>query len=259
MNRSVFPGLAAAAVLLGTAVAAGEPPAESGRRHVLVRDDASGLQYWWYEPPADAVAAEPTVGPAATGGRLPLLIFLHGGGESGGDPARVLDHGLPNTIEGGVSPPMFVAAPHNPGAQKFWDDTKIAALARSLAAEHPVDPRRIYLTGLSRGGYGAWRCVLQDPDLYAAVVPIAGGGYPPYAFRIPHVPIWAFHGGADEIIPPNESTDMVAAIRARGGNAKVTVYPGVGHDSWDRTYADPAVWAWLLAQRRPDRVGDTGE
>ena len=245
------PAMPTVCLLLLTAAAAGPAPAPPGAggpaptRHALIRDDASGLAYWWHEPAPGAGGA------AEAGGPRPLLIFLHGGGESGGDPAKVLTHGLPKLIEGGLEVPVWVAAPHNPGENKFWDDTKVAALARSIAAARPVDPARIYITGLSRGGYGTWRCVLQDPDLYAAAVPIAGGGYPPYAFRIPHVPIWAFHGEDDGIIPPSESADMVAAINARGGKAKLTLYPGVGHAGWDETYQNPELWRWLLAQRRP--------
>ena len=249
MIRLHLPLLFAAAVVAAPA-AADDPAAE---RQSLRRDDASGLNYWWYEPVGEPFVADPAAG---AGGRRPLLIFLHGGGESGGDPARVLTHGLPKTIRDGLNLPMFVASPHNPGAQKFWDDVRVAALARSLAAAHPVDPRRIYITGLSRGGYGTWRCLLQDPGLYAAAVPIAGGGYPPYAFRIPDKPVWAFHGDADEIIPPGESADMVAAINARGGDAKLTLYPGVGHAGWDRAYADPKMWRWLLEQRLPDPPAD---
>ena len=229
-------------------------------RQILRRDDATGYEFWWYAPeptgPTKNVSVDDDVeaaGSADEPSRIPLILFLHGGGESGGDPRRILGLGLPKLIEAGRNYPAFVASPHNPGETKFWDDVRLVKLVDSLTRQHPIDHRRIYLTGLSRGGYGAWRAAIQNPNLFAAVVPIAGGGNPPYGFRLTSLPIWAFHGDADRDIPAEESQRMVDATNRAGGQAKLTLYPGVGHDSWSQTYERDDLWRWLFDQRRTDR------
>jgi predicted peptidase len=123
----------------------------------------------------------------------------------------------------------------------------------AFIAEHKVDPDRIYLTGLSRGGYGAWRLAMEDPDRFAAMVVISGAAPAPYAGWLQDLPIRVFHGDQDDDIPVEESQRIVTTLKARGADVELTVYPGVGHDAWTQTYADPAVWEWLFQHRRSDR------
>ena len=123
-------------------------------------------------------------------------------------------------------------------------------LIDKLAAKLPVDKRRLYITGLSMGGFGTWDAIARRPRYFAAAMPICGGGDTAQAAKLKSLPLWAFHGDHDGTVLPRRTTDMIAAIRQAGGRPKMTLYPGVNHDSWSRTYADPAVLDWLFAQKR---------
>jgi len=197
------------------------------------------LHYWLYIP--DEASPERP---------MPLVLFLHGGGEGGDDLEKVKKHGLPKLIASGRQFPFLVVSPQNPSDKQFWDDQKIVRLLDEVQAASPVDPARIYLTGLSRGGYGAWRLAIQNPDRFAALVPISGGGAVPYVKKIKHVPTWVFHGAKDPVIPLSESQRMVDALKAAGGNVKFTVYPEAKHDAWSETYGNPQLYEWMLEQRR---------
>ncbi len=205
-----------------------------------------GMPYRWYAPPA---ATAP----------LPLVVFLHGAGERGDDNRAQLRHGVADFVgearQG--AHPCFVVAPQCPRG-KWWDGDALVALVEHLAARPGVDRDRIYLTGLSMGGFATWDLLGRRPDLFAAAVPICGGGRPERAAAMVPVPVWAFHGDADRTVPVGKTREMAAAVQAAGGEVKVTEYPSVGHDSWTRTYADPAVHDWLFAQRRaaPLTLGD---
>ena len=181
---------------------------------------------------------------------FPFVLFLHGGGEGGDEIERVKKHGLPKLIEAGRQFPFIVVSPQNPSHTQFWDDQQLIRLLDQLQRELRIDPDRIYLTGLSRGAYGAWRLAIQNPDRFAALVPIAGGGAMPYAKRIKHLPIWAFHGKLDSVIPASEVERMIAAIREAGGDPKLTIYPDAEHDSWTEAYNDPQLYEWMLRQQR---------
>ncbi len=119
-----------------------------------------------------------------------------------------------------------------------------------LPARLPVDADRIYLTGLSLGGYGIWNIAIDHPERFAAIAPICGAGESDNACRLKSVPVWAFHGGSDSVVPLKDDQDMVDAVRACGGDVKFTVYPGVDHDAWTQTYANPALYQWFLQHRR---------
>lgn len=203
-------------------------------------EDRTPLQYLLYIPQGEARPAD----------KLPLVLFLHGGGEGGSDIEKVKKHGLPKLIEEGKQFPFIVVSPQNPSETQFWDDQQIIRLLDELEAELPVDPSRIYLTGLSRGGYGAWRLAIQNPDRFAALVPISGGGAVPYAKKLKDVPAWVFHGAKDSVIPVNESQRMVDALRDSGGDVKFTIYPEAKHDAWTKTYENPDLYDWLLRQKR---------
>lgn len=117
-----------------------------------------------------------------------------------------------------------------------------------LQKEFSIDDKRLYLTGLSMGGYGTWDLLARHPDMFAAAVPVCGGGDESMAAKMKDVPIWCFHGGADPTVPTQRSRDMIKAIKDAGGNPKYTEYPGVGHNSWDKAYSEKELPAWLFAQ-----------
>ena len=187
------------------------------------------------------------------GAPVPLLLFLHGGGESGFDLAKVKRHGPPKLIEAGQKFPFIVVSPQNPGSAAFWDEDALLRLLDHLQITLNVDSDRIYLTGLSRGGYGAWRLALENPHRFAAFIPISGAAPSPYAGWLKDLPTWVFHGALDPVIPVTESERMVAAIHAQGGNVKLTVYPDSNHDAWTATYDNPEIYRWLLQHRLSQR------
>ncbi len=182
---------------------------------------------------------------------LPLVLFLHGGGEGGQNIEKVKKHGPPKLVAEGKVFPFILLSPQNPSDTQFWDDQELIRLLDEMQSEFPVDQSRVYLTGLSRGAYGAWRLAIQNPDRFAAVIPICGGGPLPYIHRLKSVPIWAFHGAKDNVIPISESRRLVESLRASRGTVKFTVYPDAKHDSWTQTYNNPKVYDWLLSQQRP--------
>lgn len=187
--------------------------------------------------------------------RWPLIFFLHGMGERGDDLQLLLRHGIPRVVEEREDFPFITASPQcPPDASWLALIPALAALLDEVVASHAVDPDRVYLTGLSMGGYGVWHLAVACPERFAALVPICGGlGVPGLAERLcalKEVPVWAFHGALDPVVPVAESEQAVEALRACGGQARLTIYPDAEHDSWTRTYDDPALYDWLLAQRR---------
>ncbi|MBM4042568.1 MAG: phospholipase [Planctomycetes bacterium] len=182
--------------------------------------------------------------------RWPLLLFLHGAGERGKDPELVKKHGPPRLIAEGHEFPFIVVSPQCPKGQS-WSTDVLHALLDELGGSYRVDTRRVYLTGLSMGGYGTWSLACERPERFAAIAPICGGGNRLLAHGLKDVPVWAFHGAKDEVVPLAESERMVDAVKGCGGKAKLTVYPEAGHDSWTPTYASPALYKWLLKHRRP--------
>lgn len=183
---------------------------------------------------------------------LPLLLFLHGAGERGGDLRDVARHGVPAEIERGRDLPFVALSPQCPPGQWWTQRTDLlAALVDAEIDRLPVDPDRVYLTGMSMGGYGAWNLAIERPHRFAAMAPVCGGGNPARVRRIAHLPVWAFHGTADRVVPFHESKIMVAALEAAGGDVRLTAYEGVGHDSWTQTYANPELYRWFLSHHRP--------
>lgn len=181
---------------------------------------------------------------------VPLVLFLHGSGERGSDLERVATVGLPHLLAN-LPEPAFVAAPQCPENGRWTEHLEgLEALLDELLARYPIDPDRVYLTGLSLGGQGAWYLAARRPERFAAVVPVCGRTDPEHAERLRNVPIWAFHGADDGVVPPGESEKMINALRAAGSQAELTVFPGVGHDSWTPAYSDPGLYRWLFAQRR---------
>ena len=191
--------------------------------------------------------------------RWPLIVFLHGGGERGDDPALLTGQPLPKTLAGTTTFPAVVLSPQLPLRFTYWSDLidPVDALVQRLERRYAIDPRRLYLTGLSTGGFGTWEYGLRHPKRFAALVPIAGGyrqgGVPGNICALRDVPIWAFHGASDTVVPPYASEIPVKALRACGSKVvRLTLYPGGDHySSWVRAYADPALWRWLFSKRLP--------
>jgi predicted peptidase len=194
------------------------------------------------------------------GQRLPLVLFLHGAGERGAKIDLVGKHGPPKHVAAGEEYPFILVSPQCP-AGKYWRPEVLRALLERLMTELPVDRSRVYCTGLSMGGFGTWAMASEYPKLFAAIAPVCGGGDPKQAKRLASIPTWVFHGEKDSVVPLARSRDMVEAVRKAGGEPKFTVYPGVGHNSWAKAYADPALWVWMLAQTNPaarTRPGGSG-
>lgn len=201
--------------------------------------------------------------------RYPLVMFFHGAGERGNDNVKQLVHGMNDFASDDVMAkyPCFVVAPQCPNGVQ-WVDTPWTAdahtmpdtpteplrlsleLITSLQAEFSIDENRLYVTGLSMGGFGVWDAVQRHPNRFAAAVPVCSGGDPSFAEQLAPLAVWVFHGDADTTVKPKRSRDMIAALKAAGGSPKYTEYPGVGHNSWAATYADREMYAWLFAQKR---------
>ena len=204
------------------------------------------------------------------GTKYPLVLFLHGAGERGDDNEKQLAY-LPTWLAEDAwrrKYPCFVLAPQcrtdSRWADFNWSDktsvpqkpqptadlaAAVAALDAVVKAE-PVDPGRVYLTGLSMGGYGSWDLAARMPERFAAVIPICGGGDEATAPKLKALPIWCFHGDADAVVPVERSRTIVEAVKAAGGNVTYTELEGVKHDSWTPAYRDPATLDWLFRQKR---------
>ncbi len=186
--------------------------------------------------------------------KWPLVVFLHGSGERGTDLELVKKHGPPKLLAAGRKFEAIIASPQCLPRQ-VWNPHGIKALTDHLTQTLRVDTDRIYLTGLSMGGYGTWETALEYPDTYAAIVPICGGAGVRWvmADRIRHLPVWIFHGAKDTAVSPDLSKKMHEALIKAGGASKFTLYPDAAHDSWSVTYDDPQMWKWLFEQRRSGR------
>ncbi len=201
--------------------------------------------------------------------KYPLVLFLHGAGERGDDNKKQLVHAMTDFASDDVMQkhPAFVIAPQCPTDHKWvnvdWSadshempvmpskSMKLSLdLLDALQREFNIDAQRIYVTGLSMGGFGTWDAVQRRPVTFAAAIPVCGGGDPAIAKSFDHIPIWCFHGGADTVVKPARSRQMIDALKASGGEPKYTEYDGVGHNSWAATYANREVLDWLFKQQR---------
>ncbi len=192
--------------------------------------------------------------------RYSLVLFLHGAGERGKDNRRQLAHGVPDFVSDSNQKerPCFLLAPQCPRGV-WWADDKVYPLVLQLLKakidDPRVDPDRVYITGLSMGGYGTWHAIARDTELFAAAVPICGGGTTETAkllgnSRLARLPVWVFHGTADPTVKIQKSKIMIAALAKAGNTPKFTSYEGVGHNSWSRAYSDRQMHEWMFAQRR---------
>ena len=187
---------------------------------------------------------------------FPMILFLHGAGESGKDLDKVKKHGPPKIVESKKDFPFVVVSPQSPGGG--WNVEALNALLDDLLARYRVDADRVYLTGLSMGGGGTWNLAVAHPERFAAIVPICGASkqfnddkLKEFAGKIKDLPTWVFHGAKDKAVPLARSEAIVKAIKEAGGEPKFTIYPEAGHDSWTESYNNPELYKWLLAQKRP--------
>lgn len=206
--------------------------------------------------------------------KYPLVLFLHGAGERGSDNWQhmganaVWRNAWTNGTDPGLRDRVIILAPQCPANRKWvnsdWSghsyDFSRTRMSEELKAVHgilmhvlktrKVDRKRLYITGLSMGGYGTWDMIMRYPDLFAAAAPVCGGGSPAHAGRIAAMPIWVFHGADDEVVPAEASRMMVEALKKVKSSVKYTEYSGVGHDSWTNAYSEPGFVPWFLGRKR---------
>lgn len=201
--------------------------------------------------------------------KYPLVIFLHGAGERGTDNDKQLIHCVPQFASKKYREkyPCFLIAPQCPDEAR-WVEVDWSAMSHvqpkepsepgrltleliaAIQKEFSIDAKRIYLTGLSMGGFGTWDLLARRPELFAAAVPVCGGADETTAEKIKHIPTWAFHGAKDDVVKPERSQRMIAALEKAGARPWYTEYPDVGHDSWNPAYKDPELFRWLFAQKK---------
>ncbi|HVS34479.1 MAG TPA: prolyl oligopeptidase family serine peptidase [Gemmataceae bacterium] len=184
----------------------------------------------------------------------PLILFLHGSGETGTDGKMQTYVGLGPVLRMNAKKfPCFVLLPQS--QDRSWqadskDAQRALAVLDAVEKEFKIDEKRVYLTGLSMGGFGTWSLAQKNPERWAAIVPVCGGGDPNQAKVIKDIPCWIFHGDADKSVPVDRSRAMVEALKAAGGQPKYTEYAGVGHNSWEMAYNTPDLYEWLLQQHK---------
>ncbi|GAA2925569.1 prolyl oligopeptidase family serine peptidase [Microbacterium luteolum] len=183
--------------------------------------------------------------------RWPLVLFLHGAGERGADLELAALHGPPKLAAAGHEFPFILVTPQCAASSQWVAElSTLSGLVDEVVAAHRVDPARVSVTGLSMGGYGTWSLAVRYPDRFAAIAPICGGLWMQSAAPIRTVPVWAFHGDADDVVPISATEQIVTELRSLGADPQFTRYAGVGHDSWTETYENPQIYDWLLSQRR---------
>lgn len=205
--------------------------------------DTESLQYLFFLPKDYDADAEKA---------WPLLLFLHGAGERGDNVEAVAVHGPPKRVakepEFAAKCPFIIVSPQCRNG-RFWSPGQLQALLDDIEKQYKVDKNRIYVTGLSMGGFGTWMLTADKPERFAAAAPICGGFDVKQAEKLVDVPLWAFHGDADPTVAVKLTQDMVKAIEDAGGKkVKMTIYPGVGHDSWTKTYENQELYDWFLEQ-----------
>jgi predicted peptidase len=180
----------------------------------------------------------------------PMIVFLHGSGERGDDLEKVKKWGPPAIVEKNPDFPFILLSPQCPQGQ-WWNTYLLKSMIDDVLANYNVDKGRVYLTGLSMGGYGTWDLAMAYPDYFAAISPICGGGNPGTAKRIKDIPVWVFHGKKDEAVPEEQSALMVDALKKVGANVEYTVLPEGGHvDAWVYAYEKAGLFDWFLKYQK---------
>jgi predicted esterase len=180
--------------------------------------------------------------------RWPLLLSLHGAGEVGTDIEKVKVHGPAKLIARGKKFPFIVVSPQS--QQNGWKADQLHELLLEIKKKYRVDNERVYVTGLSMGGFGTWELALKYYSEFAAIVPICGGGDASEIWKLRHMPVWCFHGAKDPIVSLSFSQRMMKELEKDNFSSKFTVYPEAYHDCWTETYSNDSLYSWLLAQKR---------
>ncbi len=240
-------------MLASTSILAAEPLAKTWKA-----PDGTEVLYRFSSP------AEPEEGK-----KYPLVLFLHGSGQRGTDNTAQMGNGFKAILENAakLNEPIYLLAPQCPPG-RWWSapaegylalanaqgENKLLAAILALVTEktgtHFVDADRIYVTGLSMGGFATWDLLGRSPETFAAAIPICGGGDISQVESYKHIPIRIFHGDQDQVVPTAASVIMADALKAAKGKAELTIYEGVGHDSWTQTYGNEEVIKWLLSQKK---------
>lgn len=195
--------------------------------------------------------------------KYPVVIWLHGAGGAGDDNLlQISGDQIPGTrlwtkAENQARHPAFVLVPQSTGGWASTSGTQLSdeerlvvEILNGLKSEFSIDSKRIYVAGQSNGGFGTWDMISKRPELFAAAIPLCGGGNPILASNLIFMPIWAFHGDKDDVIPVEESRQMIAAIKKLGGIPRYTEYKGADHDVWTPAFKEPALVDWLFAQHK---------
>jgi predicted peptidase len=185
--------------------------------------------------------------------KWPLILFLHGAGERGSDVQLVAKHGPPKLVAEGKQLPFIIVSPQCPQWEWWPNSMQLAALdglLKKIVANYRVDKDRLYLTGLSMGGFGSWALATKYPTRFAAVAPVCGKGDPTKAKLLKDLPIWVFHGAKDPVVPLANSQAMVDALKQCGSDVQFTIYPEAQHDSWTATYNSAELYDWFLQHKR---------
>lgn len=183
--------------------------------------------------------------------KFPLMVFLHGSGERGNDLEMVKNHS-PFTYRNLMKTDVAILAPQCP-ENTWWDSNEIYELIKSIASTYNVDKSRIYLTGLSMGGWGTWKLATEHPELFAAVAPVCGVTDIEIYKNVEvlkNTPLHIFHGALDDIVAPNMSIEVYQKLKKVNPNCNLTIFPNDNHNSWDSTYSDPKFYEWLFAQKK---------
>ncbi len=220
---------------------------EGGRRGPETLDPSAApqtLKYYVFQPSDES---------AKTDAGFPLMLMLHGAGERGDDLELLKKYGpvmYCSKAESAKTWKFFTVAPQCP-ANEWWSAAQLSVMIDKLCAVYPIDKDRVYVTGVSMGGFGTWALLALCPEKIAAIAPICGRGNPSDASKTATTPVWAFHGDLDGAVPLSASQEMVEAHKKAGNpDAKLTVYRGVGHDSWINAYAEPELYTWLLSKSK---------
>lgn len=240
MLRKIIPGLLSLFVLVSMSGVQAEEKTQSGKQGAAELNTTIPVKmdYLIYLP-EDYDQKE----------KWPLVLFLHGAGERGDNLDLVTVHGPPKLVKNGKQFPFIVVSPQCPKDQ-LWQPVELTALLNEVEKKYRVDKDRIYVTGLSMGGFGTWSLAAYTPYRFAALVPICGGGEKFWVKKIKHVPIWVFHGAKDGAVPLERSQVLVDVLKKANADVSFTIYPEAGHDSWTETYSNPKVYEWLLQQKR---------
>jgi predicted peptidase len=236
-------------VVIAMAIAGCARPTTGFLDRVFIGADGKSSRYAVFVP-HDYSPAKPA----------PVILFLHGGGEAGTDGHKQTSVGLGPAVRAReASFPFIVVFPQAqdrvPATFGTWlpgqpDGDRALAILAAVQKEFRTDSKRVYLTGISIGGFGTWRLAAAQPDLWAAIVPVCGQAPTAKADELLSVPCWCFHGADDDTLHVQISRDMVAAFKEKGGRPKYTEFPGVGHNCWDKAYGKDDLYEWLLQQSR---------